>query len=131
MDPQQGTLLRLHGELDEDGCAAVRRQLAPALANGVRHVLLDLTDVTELSHAGVDMLRHLDQHLRGQQGGLLLLSPSDPVRTTLMINELDGLLGVRDLAPPRVPQKRLASVLPLVRQAQVARETATWLPYGK
>jgi stage II sporulation protein AA (anti-sigma F factor antagonist) len=126
MDPQHGTLLRLHGELDEDGCAAVRRQLASDLSHGVRHVLLDLADVTELSLAGVHMLRCLDEHLRGRQGGLLLLKPSDAVRSTLKINELDNLLAVGDLAP--APQQALASVLPLVRRTQVAQEAATWLP---
>lgn len=128
MYPQQGTLLRLHGELDDDGCAAVRRQLASALAQGVRHVLLDLADVSELSLAGVRMLRCLDQHLRRRQGGLLLLKPTDAVRSTLMINELDSLLAVRDLAPARVPQDGLGNVLPLVRRTQVAREAITWLP---
>lgn len=125
MDVRQGTLLRLHGELDDDNCAAVRRQLAPALSHGVRHVLLDLADVTELSFAGVQMLRSLDQHLRGREGGLLLLKPSDAVRSTLMINELDGLLGVRDLAPLPTAEESLASVLPLVRRTRVAREAAT------
>ncbi len=125
MDPQQGTLLRLHGQLDEDGCAAVRRQLATALSQGVRHVLLDLTDVTELPLAGVHMLRFLDRHLRGRQGGLLLMKPTQAVRSALMINELDRLLAVRDLAHPPVPQEGLASIHPLVRRTQVAREVAT------
>jgi anti-sigma B factor antagonist len=124
MEPKQGTVLRLQGELDEDGCAEVRRQLAPAVTHGLRHLVIDLSEVSEVSLAGVQMLRSLDRHLRGQQGGLLLLHASDEVRRTLRVNELEGLLEVRDLEAPKVRRtparkhhEELAGVIPLVRRA--------------
>ena len=124
MYPKQGTVLRLHGELDEDGCAAVRRKLAPPVAAGMRHLVLDLSEVTGLPRAGVQMLRSLDRHLRSRQGGLVLVGPSDSVRRALCVNELENLLEVRDLDAPKVrrvpadlPEEELAGVIPLVRRA--------------
>ena len=126
MEPQQGTVLRLHGELDEERCAAVRAELAPKLAEGLRHLVLDLSDVTGIAVPGLRMLRSLDRHLRAQQGGLVVLRPSEDVRATLRVYDLEHLLEVRD-APPgrqrpaatrpeRVPD-RMAGVVPLVRRA--------------
>lgn len=127
MEPEQGTVLRLHGELDDEACARVRRELAPQLAAGLRHVLLDLSHVTDLSPQAVEMLRSMDQHLRRQQGGLLLVHASGPVRRTLRINDLEQLLQVRDLEPPvarpvRTPRPKpdVAGVIPL--RARVARK---------
>jgi anti-anti-sigma factor len=125
MRPEQGTVLRLQGELDEDGCAAVRRQLAPKLASGLRHVVLDLTEVTDIGKDGLQMLRSLDRFLRRQRGSLLVLQPSAEVRASLRVNELEHLLQVRDLevARPRSSQPaptttgHRAGVVPLVRRA--------------
>jgi anti-anti-sigma factor len=125
MRPEQGTVLRLQGELDEDGCAAVRRQLAPTLASGERHVVLELTEVTDIGKDGLQMLRSLDRFLRRQQGGLLVLHPSAEVRATLRVYELEHLFQVRDIevARPRPSQPapaaagHRAGVVPLVRRA--------------
>lgn len=127
MEPEQGTVLRLHGELDDEACASVRRQLAPQVADGLRHVLFDLRDVTAVPQAGVQLLRSMDQHLRRQQGGLLLLHANEPVRRTLRINDLSHLLQVRDLEPPAAqpirkprPAPDVPGVIPL--RARVARK---------
>ena len=127
MEPEQGTVLRLHGEIDDDACAAVRKQLAPQLSAGLRHVLFDLRHVTALSPQAVQMMRSMDRHLRRQQGGLLLVHASGPVRRTLLINDLEHLLEVRDLEPPVAPPLRRprpepddSSVIPL--RARVARK---------
>ena len=127
MEPEQGAVLRLHGELDDEALSAVRRQLAPRLAEGLRHVLLDLTHVTSLPRPAVRLLEGLDAHLRSRQGGLLLIHANADVRRTLRINDLWHLLEVRDLEPPTVAPARPApapaaapGVIPLRRPVRVA-----------
>lgn len=130
MEPEQGEVLRLHGELDDEACAALRRLLAPRLGEGVRHVLLDLTHVSALTPAAVGMLRALSEHLRRRAGGLLLVHAQPAVRRSLRVNDLEHLLQVRDLdhatpaAParkPRVPAP-VAGVIPIRRPVQVAQK---------
>ena len=129
MEPEQGTVLRMHGEVDDEACAAVRRELAPLLADGLRHLVLDLSEVTALQPVAVALLGSLDRHLRRQQGGLLLVHAPAAVQRTLAINDLDGLLSVRDLPPavPRPPRAAdpqrppLPDVIPLHGRARVAR----------
>jgi anti-anti-sigma factor len=123
MESEQGTALRLHGELDDDACVAIRRRLAPLLSAGLRHLVLDLSEVTALPQPGVQLLRSLDTHL-----GLVLLHPSEEVLSTLRIYELGHLLEVRDVDPPvpmpvapPKPPERLAELLPLVRDRRLAR----------
>ncbi len=123
MGSEQGTALRLQGTIDSEACSAVRRELAPRLAEGIRHVVLDLGDVTELQTPGVLMLRSLDAHLRRLQGGLVVVHPSPHVASTLRVHELDHLQRVRDLerqaSPPprRAEPETLSNLVPLVRRA--------------
>lgn len=128
MEPERGKTLRLHGILDDEKCDSVRGELAPALAAGLRHLVLDLAGVPTLSPSGVAMLRGLDRHLHRLQGGLVLLHPTPEVLATLRIHDLQHLLEVRDLEPPVIrarqpaaePRPRpgqVAGVIPLVRRA--------------
>jgi anti-anti-sigma factor len=124
MEAQQGRTLRLHGELDEETCSAVRRELAPALAAGLRHLVLDLTGVAAVRLDGLRLLRSLDRHLRRRGGALLVVHATDEVERALRTYELAGLLELRDVRPPAVsrtrpprPAERVAPVVPLVRRA--------------
>ena len=123
MDSQQGRTLRLQGHLDDEQCSAVRRELAPALAAGLRHLVLDLTDVPSVGVDGLRLLRSLDRHLRSRGGGLLVVHPTDGVLRSLRTYELSGLLELQDSRKPpvRTPPPRsvepVAPVLPLVRRA--------------
>jgi anti-anti-sigma regulatory factor len=124
MESEQGTALRLHGELDDEACAAIRRTLAPLLSAGLRHLVLDLSEVTALPQPAVELLRSLDAHL----GGLILLHPSEEVLSRLRTYDLAHLLEVREVDPPLPrpvappkPPERLAELLPLVRDRRLAR----------
>ncbi|MCU1624659.1 MAG: hypothetical protein JWL79_3504 [Frankiales bacterium] len=124
MESERGTALRLHGELDDEACAVIRRRLAPLLSAGLRHLVLDLSEVTALPQPGVELLRSLDAHL----GGVVLMHPSDEVLSTLRVYDLGQLLLVRDVDPPAPrpvappkPPERLAELLPLVRDRRLAR----------
>ncbi|MCU1600584.1 MAG: hypothetical protein JWO22_1293 [Frankiales bacterium] len=123
MSSEQGTALRLQGIIDSEACSAVRRELAPRLAAGVRHVVLDLSDVTEVHTPGVLMMRSLDAHLRRLRGGLVITHASPYVASTLRVHELDHLQRMRDLEqratppPARTEPETLPNLLPLVRRA--------------
>ena len=123
MEPEQGAALRLHGTIDDEACAAIRRELAPRLAAGVRHVVLDLHDVEELLQPGVLLLRSLDAHLRRLRGGLVCVHPSPAILSTLKVHELTHLLLLRDLEPMATPPpartapQPLPNLVPLVRRA--------------
>ena len=120
---EQGTFLRLQGTIDSEACSAVRRELAPRLAAGARHVVLDLTAVTDLQTPGVLMLRSLDAHLRRLRGGLVVVHASPHVASTLRVHELDHLQRVRDLEqtasplPARTEPETLPNLVPMVRRA--------------
>jgi anti-anti-sigma factor len=129
MEPKQGSALRLHGELDDEACAAVRRRLAPLLARELRHLVIDLSGVHTLSSAGVQLLQGLEQHLRRQGGALILIHPTPAVERSLHVHELGDLLEIRDLLhaePPRTvvvlddadedAAASLAGVVPLTRR---------------
>jgi len=124
MEHQQGTTLRLQGELDDEACASVRRELAPAVAAGLRHLVLDMSRVTRIGPPGLQLLRSLDRHLRREGGAMVVLRPSREVVRTLRTYDLEGLLQLRDLDPPaprralpsRAPEP-VAGVVPLVRRA--------------
>lgn len=122
MEPEQGVALRLQGTVDDEACLSVRRELAPRLAAGARHVVLDLGDVTHLAPPAIRMLRSLDQHLAG---GLLLVRANEHATSQLRVHELDHLLQLQDLkhqeAPAAGPVNRkepdLTNIVPLVRRA--------------
>ena len=123
MSSEQGTSLRLQGIIDSEACSAVRRELAPRLAEGVRHVVLDLKDVDELRTPGVLLLRSLDAHLRRLRGGLVVTHAPPAVASTLRVHELGHLQRVRDLEqkasppPARTEPETLTNLVRLVRRA--------------
>jgi anti-anti-sigma factor len=130
MELQQGTALRLHGELDDEACASVRRRLAPLLAQGLQHLVIDLSNVHALTSDGVRLFTGLDQHLRRQGGGLILIHANPMVGRSVRVHELGDLLDIRDrrhaerptVVDLRDPAEsgedvgRLAGVVPLTRR---------------
>jgi anti-anti-sigma factor len=131
MELQRGTALRLHGELDDEACASVRRRLAPLLARGLRHLVVDLSGVHALTSDGVRLFTGLDQHLRRQGGGLVLIHANPMVERSVRVHELGDLLDIRDRRHAERPSTtvdlrdpadsgedvgRLAGVVPLTRR---------------
>jgi anti-anti-sigma factor len=131
MELQQGTALRLHGELDDEACASVRGRLAPLLARGLRHLVIDLSGVHALTSDGVRLFTGLDLHLRRQGGGLILIHASPTVERSVRVHELGDLLDIRDRKHAERPSTtvdlrdpaesgedvgRLAGVVPLTRR---------------
>ncbi len=100
-----GVILQPHGALDEEGCAALRQVISTALSTGLRHIVLDLSEVTRVETESVQLLRGVEQYLRRHDGGLLLTRPSPQAERGLRANDLTDLLLLDDgpaaVAPPR------------------------------
>jgi anti-sigma B factor antagonist len=83
------TILDLQGRatLGVD-CNLLNGHLQMLMANGVRDVLLNLTDVTQLDSSGISAISKAYLSLRRQGGSLKLLRPSDRVRAVLRVIHL-------------------------------------------
>ncbi|WP_245967040.1 STAS domain-containing protein [Sphaerisporangium album] len=105
--PADGAMrVTLHGDLDVEGAAELRRHLPVLLARHRAghhapahplHVDLDLADVTFLDCSGARMLRWLDLCVRGHGGTFTIVRPSARVLRLLRLLEFDhGLPIVHD-----------------------------------
>lgn len=58
-------------------------------SHGHRHIIIDLTNVTEISGYGLGLLASRCGRLRREHGDIRLSNASDPVRRVLQITNLD------------------------------------------
>ena len=80
--------------------------LKKLVANGVRKLLLNLVDVTQLDSSGISAITGTYVSLARQGGSLKLLGPRGRVRAVLRVIRLP------DIIPTFVRPKRLASFRP-------------------
>lgn len=111
-------VLRPEGDLDTEGCAVLRRELAAAMAQGLQHLVIDLARVTSAGVEAASLIRGVQTFLVRREGGLVLMGASDHVRSQLRVNDLDDLLTLRDRPfleplPAPAPPERLPAVVPL------------------
>lgn len=85
--------LRGRSTLDEGESELLRSNLERLVAAGVRRVLLNLADVTQLDSSGVSCIVRTHLSLRGQGGELKLLHPGGHVL------EVFGVLHLLKLIP--------------------------------
>src|SRR4051794_15202712 len=85
--------LTLSLRLDAAGAEKLREALAPAQLEGVRHVLLDLTDVPYLSSAALRVFLTTHKLLRARGGGLTLVAVSDYCRSVLEIAGFSDMIA--------------------------------------
>ena len=70
------TILELRGtSIEPGGCELLRTNLQKLVASGVRKVLLDITDLTQLDSYCVTLIVRMHASLRAQGGDLKLLHP--------------------------------------------------------
>ncbi|WP_424536638.1 STAS domain-containing protein [Sphaerisporangium viridialbum] len=98
--------MTLHGDLDFEGAAELRRHLPVLLArHRPLHVNLDLAHVTFLDCSGVRALKWLDRCMRDHGGTLTIVRPSRRVLRLLRLLEFDHRLSIsqedwHDIVPP-------------------------------
>lgn len=100
--------LRGRSTLDEGESELLRSNLERLVASGVRKVLLNLTDVTQLDSSGITFIVKTHLSLRRQGGELKLLHPGGHVL------EVFGVLHLLNLIPSFEDETQaLASFRPL------------------
>ena len=83
------TILDLRGRSTIDGeSELLDNRLRKLIANGVRRVLLNLTDLTQVDSSGVGVIIDTYVSLRDQGGDLRLLCPRGRVREVLRVLRL-------------------------------------------
>jgi anti-anti-sigma factor len=84
--------LRVKGELDNYWASHLAERLDEVIRNESHRVMIDLSEVTYLSSAGIGILVKYYKQLRGIHGFLAVSNPSDTVRHMLSLTKLDSLL---------------------------------------
>ena len=82
----------LDGEIDVATAPAIRRFLMAAISGGDVHLAVDMSGVTFIDAAGIDVLIVAANRAREAGGGLSLRAPSRQVRRLLGVSDLDAVL---------------------------------------
>jgi anti-anti-sigma factor len=109
------TVFRVKGEINVSTHEQLQAQAEKAIEAGTRNLLLDLSEVSYISSAGVRALNHIFQRLRSEASGesdeamrqglrdgtfksphLKVLSPSPRVAEVLKIAGVDMFLEIHD-----------------------------------
>ena len=78
------------GEIDFASAPAMQARIAAACDRArTRQLILDLAGVQFMDSSGLRVLLHLRRELAEEQGGLVLLGPTDDVRHILTLTGLD------------------------------------------
>jgi len=102
-------LIQLRGSVDAGAAPGLESELLHAALTEQRQppcLLLDLSGVTFLDHAGLDALLHFQDRIASESGTVELLSPSPSVVRLLHEAELDGESWMTHVPDPPDPPPR-------------------------
>ncbi len=85
----------LAGELDASTAGALYMQLAELAKLGVRHVALNLAELTFMDSTGLSVMIAEHNRVESMGGELIIFSPCDCVRRVFEVTGLCGFLNVR------------------------------------
>ncbi len=88
----QVTIVELAGDLDASTAPAVQTQVLPLGRSG-QNLVLDMTQVTYMSSAGLRMLLSLYRQIAAIQGRVILVGLSEEIEDTMSVT---GFLGFFD-----------------------------------
>ena len=86
--------MRPTGPLTEQTCHALRQQLATAFASGVQSIAVDLSAVSDVDAAGLQVLAGAAKHLKRRHGLLVVTKAPEHIVAMLKVNELSQLLDL-------------------------------------
>jgi anti-sigma B factor antagonist len=90
------TVVRVAGELDMDTRPQLRNVLDELADEGVRQLVLDMTDLTFMDSSGLGLLVEVLKRLRDVGGRLSLASVQPSVRNVLTLSALDQAMAIHD-----------------------------------
>jgi anti-sigma B factor antagonist len=91
--------MRVAGEMTVYTAAGLKQELLAAIAAHRRSKLLDLSEVTEIDTAGLQLLLTARRLAANDGRELLLIDPSRAVRSALELCQLSTLLQAPDTEP--------------------------------
>src|ERR1043166_6434830 len=84
--------VRVKGRLDSSWADPLALRLEEVIRGGMHQIILNLSEVTYLSSAGIRVLIKFYKQLQGIQGSFIVSNPSEPVKTVLDLAGLSFLL---------------------------------------
>ena len=92
-----GERMELRGELDIGTAPELEQAVEPALEEGCREVVLDLTGTTLLDSSGLGALLRAKRTVDARQGSMSVHSPpGSEARVVIEMSRTGGILGLRD-----------------------------------
>jgi anti-anti-sigma factor len=91
----QVSILVLRGRFDQEGAKVFWEKITKILAGGARHILLDFTEVTYISSAGLRQLVLAGKQLASAGGTMVLAGVTGPVREVFQICNMESVFTVR------------------------------------
>jgi anti-anti-sigma factor len=88
------TLVTLSGDLDASTASLLYDQLSDLEVEDVRHVVLDLAQVTFMDSTGLSVIVTEHKRLQHSGGGLTIFAPPSSVRRLFEITGLDSILDI-------------------------------------
>ena len=88
--------LRCVGELDAHTLERLENELARTLADGVKHIMVDMREVSYCSSRGIGVLVRARKEAVDAGGGLVLMSPPPVVATTMEVLGFDDVFEIVD-----------------------------------
>ena len=90
-------VIRLLGEVDMGNAAQVGEELAGSVSNDAAGLVLDLSGLTYLDSAGVELLFDLARRLRHRRQALqLVLPPTSPLQRLLALTDVMSVVDVHE-----------------------------------
>jgi anti-anti-sigma factor len=100
----QGNVLELalSGRLDAYWASHLEQEISAVIREGRRHIVLNLSDISYISSAGIGILLKFRKQLQTLDGALSIAEPSPQVQEVLRLMRVSALLA---LATPRAAPK--------------------------
>jgi len=95
-------VLQITGEVDVYTAPQVRDRVIRLLADGVRHVIADLREVSFLDSTGLGALVGSLKRLREQDGSLELVVPDGRIMTIFRVTGLDRVFALHSSFPDAI-----------------------------
>lgn len=87
-------IIKLDGELDASSCIILDEEISTAVANDEKKILIDCTDLTYISSAGLGVFMSYLQDFETNKVSLVLFNLSPKVKSVFKILGLDELIKI-------------------------------------